>query len=168
MKEEWRKRYEVKDVPLLEHCSLGEEELAELDLGPAQDLFNDEIIEIDNKGEMPGLDFLLNCDIRMFCSPLISEFISTADWQLCCAEQLTQLDISYCDLLPDLYKNLPQVIEVEASCSSGSGLKYCAMLHSLCKILDRLPHHAPHQDRINKPSKRFPRTYMPSTSQSPC
>mgnify|MGYP003332644042 CR=1 FL=1 len=80
------------------------------------------IIEIDNKGEMPGLDFLLNCDIRLFCSPLISEFISTADWQLCCAEQLTQLDISYCDLLPDLYKNLPQVIEVEASCSSGSGL----------------------------------------------
>ena len=99
--------------------------MAELDLGPAQDLFNDEIIEIDNKGEMPGLDFLLNCDIRMFCSPLISEFISTADWQLCCAEQLTQLDISYCDLLPDLYKNLPQVIEVEASCSSGSGL-YCS------------------------------------------
>ena len=127
LKEEWRKRYEVKDVPLLEHCSLGEEELAELDLGPAQDLFNDEIIEIDNKGEMPGLDFLLNCDIRMFCSPLISEFISTADWQLCCAEQLTQLDISYCDLLPDLYKNLPQVIEVEASCSSGSGLNDCAM-----------------------------------------
>jgi len=87
-----------------------------------QQLFIDcpeEVVEIDNKGEMPGLEFILSCDIRLFCSPLIAEIISTADWQLCCAEQLTQLDVSYCDLLPDLYKNLPQVVEVEAACSSG-------------------------------------------------
>ena len=83
----------------------------------------------------------------MLCLPLIAEVISTADWQLCCAEKLVQLDSEYCDLLPDLYKNIPQgwfyqtnffirinhvvnlqkkVIEVEASCSTGFRGHTCA------------------------------------------
>ena len=78
-----------------------------------------QLCEMDDPIEMPNLDFVLNSDIRMLCLPLIAELISTADWQLCCAEKLIQLDSEYCDLLPDLYKNIPQVIEVEASCSTG-------------------------------------------------
>ena len=52
---------------------------------------------------MPGIDFLLTCDIRMFCSTMIAEVVSAADWQLHCAEQLQQLDLTYCDLLPGIY-----------------------------------------------------------------
>ena len=66
------------------------------------------ISEIDDPLEVPTLDFVLNSDIRMLCLPLIAEVISTADWQLCCAEKLVHLDSEYCDLLPDLYKNIPQ------------------------------------------------------------
>ena len=105
------------------------------------------ISEIDDPLEVPNLDFVLNSDIRMLCLPLIAEVISTADWQLCCAEKLVQLDSEYCDLLPDLYKNIPQgwfyqtkflyqnksrskpskkVIEVEASCSTGFRGHTCA------------------------------------------
>ena len=45
--------------------------------------------------------------------------IAAADWQMCSGNELTSLDTSYCDLLPDLFKNMPQVVEVTASCSSG-------------------------------------------------
>ena len=38
---------------------------------------------------------------------------------MCSGNELTALDTSYCDLLPDLFKNMPQVVEVTASCSSG-------------------------------------------------
>ena len=37
-----------------------------------------------------------------------SEVISAADWQMCCSNELADLDGVYCDLLPDLYKNMPQ------------------------------------------------------------
>ena len=80
---------------------------------------------IDDPREVPSLDFDLNADIRMLCLPLIAELISTADWQLCWAEKLVQLESEYCDLLPDLYKTIPQVIEVEAACSTGCRSHTC-------------------------------------------
>jgi len=63
--------------------------------------------------QLPNMEYILSCDIRILCSPLISEVISAADWQMCCANELTDLDNVYCDLLPDLFKNMPQVIEAE-------------------------------------------------------
>ena len=45
---------------------------------------------------------------------------------MCCATELSNLDSSYCDLLPDLFKNMPQVVEVSASCSTGFRGHSCA------------------------------------------
>lgn len=67
----------------------------------------------------PSKAEILSSDIPLICRPLISEVILAADWQTSSLAELTQLDINYIELLPDLYQNMPQVIEVTASCGSG-------------------------------------------------
>ena len=69
--------------------------------------------------KFPSKDMLISADIPAVCRPLISEVILAADWQTSSLAELTQLDINYIELLPDLYQNVSHVIEITASCGTG-------------------------------------------------
>ncbi|CBY36070.1 unnamed protein product [Oikopleura dioica] len=69
--------------------------------------------------KFPSKEMLVSADIPAVCRPLISEVILAADWQTSSLAELTQLDINYLEVLPDLYQNVSHVIEITASCGTG-------------------------------------------------